>query len=272
MKAKIFFVFTFFFFVNSFTISGRDPKELLATAIIRGSAYCGELKSAPFKFSCNEHIVLSKDKIIMKIGLNNKPERQKFNINYFFDYRLVNKNGLFREERKLIRAEGGDINQNPMDLILFLSERVAYAPILILDKNRVKEFTFILLAGCPDEENEFIKIRVVPRDQEKWIFNSIDIEVDSNSYAVRRLKATLSNIRGYNVLRRIAAYYQSKLILTCEVTFNENFHGLFFPSEVIISEKYRGGPQIPLYVGPLGWERTRTTFKYTDYKFLYSGE
>jgi len=274
-----------FFWVAFFCAIFHLPqeKEKLVTAIVGSSEYCTRLKEAPFKFSCREEISLARDNIIFRKGKNTvtggqqfvfnyMPERQKFNFHYLFDYQLVNKNGSFREERKLVRAEGGDINQDPLDHLLFFAERVAYAPITIFEKNRVKEFNFGRVPGERKKGDDLFWIRAVPIDPDKWIFTSVDIGVDHGTHAVRKLKAFLHNFKGYKVLKRISAYYKSRLEVSCQVEFNENFYGLYFPTRVTIREHHRGGPKIPLYVGPKGWDRTLTTFTYSGYKFLYSGE
>jgi hypothetical protein len=56
--------------------------------------------------------------------------------------------------------------------------------------------------------------------------------------------------------------------LNCEIQYNQDYRGLYFPTEVSIVETYKGGPIIGRSVGIKGLERSKTTFKYKDYKFF----
>ncbi|MCK5220886.1 MAG: hypothetical protein KAR14_04850 [Candidatus Aminicenantes bacterium] len=236
---------------------------------LKGAAgYCARLKGEAFHFFCKENVVLKKDKLLSSIGHSNKLNRQRFNIKYLFDYQIISKGKRVEEQRKLLSQSGGDKNYDPREILVFLNEKVVFAPTSILDRERQSDFNFKLSEGNMEESSNIVIIEAIPKIKGARFFSSSEIYLDKESYAIRKIIAIPRFIKGYEVMKKIAGIYKTKLFLNVEVNFDKEYKGLYFPTKIVITEKYRGGPQIPRYVGPLGWVRTETIFNYTDYRFF----
>ena len=76
------------------------------------------------------------------------------------------------------------------------------------------------------------------------------------------------SVGGYTNLLKLARYYNSKLILTCRIDFFKKRNGIRFPTQVLIREVYSGGRELMKVVRKMHWERSKTTYKFADYKFF----
>jgi len=99
-------------------------------------------------------------------------------------------------------------------------------------------------------------------------FSSGEVWIDSDDFSVRKIHVIPRYIQGYENLIKIANTYQARLFLDCQIEYEQEYKGLYFPTEVIIIERYKGGMSIVREFGSKGWERTRTLFTYKDYKFF----
>jgi hypothetical protein len=66
----------------------------------------------------------------------------------------------------------------------------------------------------------------------------------------------------------LAKELRTRLHLSLEIDFDHQQKGIRFPTKVSFLEKYKGGRIINRNQGPKGWERTRTEFFYSDYRFF----
>ena len=248
----------------------KDNDRIALKKILYESAlYCSKLKSSAFHFFCTEKIVSSGNEIVLSKYKYRRVNRRKFSNKYFFDYQLINDSSGVREQRRIIskrgKADDEDIHQMP---ISFLSEKVVFAPSMILGEEGQKKFSFKLNGLKREGGNEFAVIEAIPLKPEKVFFKNALIYVDSANYSIRKIIVTPRYIRGYKSLMRTAFYYKSRLFLDCKIEFNKEYKGLWFPTYITIREIYKGGRFVIQNMGTTGWEKSRTTFRYDDYKFF----
>jgi len=267
----------FFILVFLFGFLGADSIEtekstLLLNKYLAGSArYCEKLKSEAYHFYCKEKILLEKDDFIYGRLIKGKLTRRISKKNYLFDYQIIQKRGKLQERRRLIADKVAKKESDPYTLnLLFLSEKAVFGPNSILDKERQSNFNFKLLEYKKTGENDLVVIEAIPKKPGKIFFLSAEIYIDTTDFSVRKIVGPVY-VSGYKSMKRIAASYKSRLSLVCEIRFNHEYKGLFFPTFIYISEKYIGGSMIYRNVGPRGWERSKTIFTYSDYKFFEVG-
>jgi len=109
---------------------------------------------------------------------------------------------------------------------------------------------------------------IIPKYQEEE--NSIygNVWIDLEDYSILKIEADPRSINGYQSLKNLEKRLNARLFLTLEIQFDEVRNGIRFPTEVLLLEKYKGGRYVSTYKGSEGWERNRTTFSYTDYRFF----
>jgi hypothetical protein len=103
------------------------------------------------------------------------------------------------------------------------------------------------------------------------VTNSIwgKVWIDCQDYSILKIEAAPESITGYQILKEIEKQLNTRLYLTLEIDFDEIYEGIRFPTRVHMLEKYRGGRYVSTYSGPSGWERNRTVFTYSDYRFFH---
>ncbi|MCK5220233.1 MAG: hypothetical protein KAR14_01510 [Candidatus Aminicenantes bacterium] len=248
----------------------KDDDRIILNKILSGCAsYCSKLKSSAFHFFCTEKIVSSGNEIVLSKYKYRRVNRRKFSNKYFFDYQLINDSSGVREQRRIIskrgKADDEDIHQMP---ISFLSEKVVFAPSMILGEEEQKKFSFKMNGLKREGGNEFVVLEAIPLKPKKIFFKEALIYVDAKNYSIRKIIVIPRYIRGYKSLMRTAFYYKSRLFLDCKIEFNKEYKGLWFPTYITIREIYKGGRFVIQNMGTTGWEKSRTTFRYDDYKFF----
>jgi hypothetical protein len=113
-----------------------------------------------------------------------------------------------------------------------------------------------------------MEIQFTPREGGSEFFDSGTVWIDCRDFSVRRIRVIPRRIHGYEKLQLQAERYKARLVLICEIFYDHSYEGLFYPSRVVISERYQGGPVLGGTVGVKGFERSKTTYRYGNYKFF----
>ena len=270
MKYLSIFLYILLFVVLSGEINYEEKSGDQLDKYLAGSAeYCEKLRSEAFHFYCKEQILLEMDEFILGQNRRGRLYRNRSSKKYLFDYQIIQKNKKLTERRRLILGNRVMNESNPSDLLLsFLSEKAVFGPNSILDKTRQDNFNFKILKSKIIGDNEFVVIEAIPKEQGKVFFISAQIYINKTNFSVRKIVVTPVYITGYDSMKRTAAYYKARLYLDCQIRFDQEYKGLFFPTFIHIIEKYKGGSIINRNVGSKGWEKSKTTFTYSDYKFF----
>jgi len=266
----------------------KPKKELTEDSIIKnkelekylkGAAeYCERLKKRAFHFICKEKVSITIKKLNRKTkytawkGATGSKywNIRQHTISYLFDYQLISNRGQLKEQRRLItRNSINDKKVSVKNLVVsFLIERPVFGPRTLLSIDRQQLFEYEILRTIKQKNHQFVVIRVIPKKVEEVFFSSGEVWIDSDDFSVRKIQVTPRYIQGYEKLIKKANRLKTRLFLNCEIQYNQNYRDLYFPTEVSIVETYKGGPNIRSIAGINGLERTRTIFKYEDYKFF----
>jgi hypothetical protein len=189
---------------------------------------------------------------------------------YVFDYQLLFKNQKVKEQRRLIAGKPKTKEKIKVEELIFsfFSERVVFGPHTLLSAEKQARFDYGVLNYTKQKGQEFVILKMIPKKVDQVFFSSAKVWLNTKDFSVRKISLTPRYIEGYEQLVQIANYIQAKLFLTCEIEYNQEYQGLYFPTQVRIIETYKGGRTIVRNFGLQGWERTRTIYTYQDYKFF----
>jgi hypothetical protein len=270
----------------------------LETLLVGSANYCEKLKQAGFHYFCREKVVETfnifyqdqeddissyEDRASESDMLErNRPrlgfQRRMVN-KYIFDYQIIKDQSGIKEQRKLIsskKGKKGDGNSG-LELQAFLSEKAVFSPFTLLARERQPLYEYRFVGNDKLAGQACAVIEALPRNQEDAQFVYGQVWIDSQDYSILKIKANPRSISGYNQLQYIAKKLGSKLFLDLDIGFGVIHNGLRFPDKVILSELYKGGRLVyrdnrgrlsTRRIGPKGWERNRTEYTYSKYKFF----
>lgn len=272
------------------TIDGKTFDAILEGA----AAYCEKLKSSAFHYLCKEEISEIQNPLTTKFygerisapitsaragrqyNVRNLSDMvrpgQAMNNKFTFSYRLFKTGEGIKEERQWYEdPEDNPINADKEKVVKhtkFFSERAVFAPATLLAQERQDLYKFEFLGYDTYKGQRCAVIRGVPLDPQttRGFFGSVWIDLSDHS--IMRVVADPQSINGYAPLKEFSITINSRLYFSLEMEFNEKQDGIRFPTLVVMLEKYKGGRIISRYRGPEGWERTRTKFNYTGYRFF----
>lgn len=268
------------------TTALKSPDQL--NIILSGAAeYCEKVKQSAFHYMSNEKIVETK-KVLMKGGPNwrkqyGRGRRSLTNDElrrvrqtggesvkkYVFSYRLIKDGYQIREERDWLSENKQGMHQNQVIRpTAFLAQRAVFAPLTLLAKERQDkyEYTFIRYDKYNGRDAAIIQAQPKNPGKSKTIYGSIWI--DPVNFSIMKIEADPRSIRGYTLLKEQAKKLRTNLQLSLVTEFSHLHDGIRFPTNVTFVEKYKGGRNISRYWGGIGWERNRTVFTYSDYRFF----
>jgi len=187
-----------------------------------------------------------------------------------FDYQLIFKQGRVHEKRKLLSGDSNALEREFVWglIVSYLNERAVFGPQTLLSEERQKRFVFDFKRISDVDTHALMEIQFTPREGGSEFFDSGTVWVDCRDFSVRRIRVIPRYIRGYEKLQRQAERYKVRLVLTCEIYYDRFYEDVYFPSRVIISESYQGGPVLGGTVGAKGFERSKTTYQYDRYRFF----
>jgi hypothetical protein len=151
---------------------------------------------------------------------------------------------------------------------IFFSEKALFAPITLLDRSRQKYYDYRFIRVDNYKNRRAALIKVVPRKKQKTPSIYGKIWIDMEDFSVLKIEADPRSILGYDKLKELARKLRTRLQLSLVSEFNEFHDGIRFPTKVHMLEKYKGGRIISSFRDHRGWERTRTEFIYSDYRFF----
>ena len=263
---------------------------------LEGAAqYCKKLKQAAFHCWCKERVIETLSKINLSSGYNvsdisshdNRANTQnimrrnasstrnnfwKKVIKYEFDYQLISKGGEIKEQRKLLSKSSPElkIRNDRVNWVIytFLMEMAIFGPVTLLSKEQQEKLKFELVRFEKHKGRRFAVIKAVPKTIEDVSFIYGEVWIDTEDYSVLKLRLDPRSIQGYEKLTGNAKRLKTRLFLDCVLDYDTIHRGIRFPTQVIISEKYKGGPVLNRVIGGKTWERTNKTIAYKDYRFF----
>ncbi|MGD2093070.1 MAG: hypothetical protein PVH61_43310 [Candidatus Aminicenantes bacterium] len=259
------------------------------TRILQGAAdYCQQLKQSAFHFYCREKILETRNPLT-----NSGPQsrarrkltaREKGNYalrdmrdtaftqvkSYVFGYRLIKQGDQIKEERDWISS--GDNVKVHRDQVVktnaFFSEKAVFAPITNLDRTRQEKYNFQFIRFDERNGRPAAVIEALPKDPVETATIYGTLWIDTEDFSILKIEADPKSIRGYKALKELAQKLRTRLYLSMEIDFDRQQKGIRFPTKISFLEKYKGGRIIYGYQRAKGWERTRTEFTYSHYRFF----
>lgn len=272
-------------------------REKMEKYLAGAAGYCEVLKKAAFHCYCKEKIVETYNPLkaqsrflgdlegtrIQAVDVDhqgvlalpdnsvNKPDWVKQIKKYVFDYQLVSSKGEVEERRNLLsnNSKTKIPAEKISDMIFsFLTENAVFGPVTMLAAERQDKFNFRLLEYEKRKGRRFAVIEAVPRTRRDVSFAYGKVWIDTEDYSVGKISIDPRSIKGYKKLLQLAKYLRTRLVLNCEIEYDKINKGIRLPTEVVISENYKGGPVIRGQRGSKGWQRNMTCISYTDYRFF----
>ncbi|MEN8221999.1 MAG: hypothetical protein ABFR36_01965 [Acidobacteriota bacterium] len=243
-------------------------EEMLENILAGSAKYCSKLKSSAFHFFCKETIISQGNRLANKTRHYYGSIKRDYINRYFFDYQLINNSSGVREQRKRLSGKKKQNNEIHDLVISFLSEKPVFAPVMILGNKGQTKFKFKFNGISGKGNNRYVEIQAIPIKPKNFFFKSALLYVDPENYSVRKMDVIPRYIKGYERLMRIAFNFRAKLYLECEISFDKEYKGLWFPTEIVIREKYKGGRIITQALGISGLTKSETSYTYDEYRFF----
>ncbi|MCP4147081.1 MAG: hypothetical protein GY757_04960 [bacterium] len=270
---------------TSLQIEDGELKKILLGA----AGYCERLKQSAFHFTCTEKIVEATRPLNTQVQgampdisiftLKKRPHRALHNIrnggqervnSFKYFYRLIkNKVEITERREKLaIEDDSGQVTDSKAKPTGFFSHRAIFAPITLLDRERLDKYDYRLLNYKQYDGKRIAVIDAVPKKNVESSSIYGRIWIDTGDFSVIKIEANPASIDGYTQLKELAKKLKTRLYLSLDFEFDKIYNGLRFPTQVSLLEKYKGGRIIRSYKGAGGWQRNRTGFSYTNYQFF----
>lgn len=273
--------------------SGQSISTEDLNRILDGAAkYCEKLKESAFHFLCKEEIAETRKPLSSSSTLRDQRTGRSKSLKYnrrtpnlpvskmpkttvkkmVFSYRLMKSGESIKEERQRFNVKTDrsldEKNENVIKTTAFFSERAVFAPTTMLAADRQAYYRFTFLGYDSLKNRRCAMILGVPLDPHitRGFFGTTWIDLEDHS--VLKVAADPRSIKGYSNLKELADKLKTRLHLSLEMNFDLQRDGIRFPTRVSMMEKYKGGRNISMLRGPAGWERTRTQFRYSDYRFF----
>ncbi len=266
------------------TINAGEMKRILQGA----ADYCDRLKKSAFHFYCQEkvhetripisaaekidpHIDEVSQKKMANVALDQIRTKAYTHVKgYVFGYRLIKQGSQIKESRDWISSTD-NIKVEREQVVkpsIFFTEKAIFAPITLLDRSRQKNYDYQFIRLDTHKNRQTALIKAVPRKKNKADSIYGNIWIDMEDFSVMKIEADPKSIRGYDKLKELARKLRTRLYLSLVSEFDEIHDGIRFPTKVHMLEKYKGGRIIASFRDQRGWERTRTEFLYSDYRFF----
>ncbi|MFC2145963.1 hypothetical protein ACFLRT_01230 [Acidobacteriota bacterium] len=258
--------------------------EKLQIILDHAAAYCEKLKNSAFHFFCKEKIVESRSPLyasmvnsadIIRVSKDFTLRQYDFNelteVNtYVFGYRLLKSGPKIKEEREWLSSKDNTpiSRDNVGKATAFFSRKAIFAPLTLLARERQNRYNYRFIRYDKRKGRRAVVIEVIPKSQEEENTIYGNVWIDLEDYSMLKIEADPRSIKGYQTLKEIARELNTRLFLTLELEFDNLHDGIRFPTKTHMLERYKGGRFVLKYKGSKGWERNRTTFTYTDYRFF----
>lgn len=261
MKLPIIFLIIYWICASCFSqerIQGQASTEM--AAILAGTAgYCDKLRQAAFHYFCTEKVVEKSAGWVSR---------------FTFDYQLLKNENKIQEQRILIsKRKVHENEENAMaTLRAFFVEKAVFAPVDLFARERQPLYQYRFIAYEKKKGARCAVIEVLPRSQEDARIVHGQAWIDTADHSVLMIKVSPRSVVGYEKMQAIARKLVAKLFLSLEISFEKKHAGMRFPDVIVIIERYKGG-QLHLNpkLGPEGWERNRSEYRYKKYRFFEVG-
>jgi len=264
--------------------TGFIAAEKLQIILNNAAAYCEKLKNSAFHFFCKEKIVESRSPLYASVVNNEAILRQardfyfkQYDFNeltavnmYVFSYRLLKSGLKIKEEREWLSSKDNvPISREKVGkATAFFSRKAVFAPLTLLAQERQNRYNYRFIRYDKRKDRRAAVVEVIPKYQEEENTIYGNVWIDLEDYSILKIEADPRSIKGYQSLKEIEKQLHTRLFLTLEIEFDKLHDGIRFPTEAQMLEKYKGGRSVMKYRGSKGWERNRTIFTYTDYRFF----
>ncbi len=270
-----------------------DKRQELDTILAGAAGYCRQLEGAILHYFCKETVAE-----VLEILRSHKAEKEstysdwtgityglsdvrgggsevrvikrKVTNKYVFDYQLVRSKYRIQEQRKLLQGDEKKLAGagGALKLDTFISSKIPVAPLTMLAAERQKNYDYRFVKYDKLKGVKTALIECFPKDARDTTSSYGKLWIDMNDYSVVRMSINPVSIGGYPMLLKLARDFESKLTLTCQIDFLKVHNGLRFPTSIDIRERYAGGSLLRRLVGAINWERSKTIYKFDDYKFF----
>ncbi len=273
-------------------IDRMKPAEITELNRITTNAmsYCTRLADAAFHYICKETVSEVLDDIEIRKSERTaeldsttgtyRPDfraqddiravKRKLTNKYVNDYQLISNKGQATEQRKLIKGTVKKIagKEALLRLDAFISKKTSLTPLSLLGPGLQDRFYFRFVKYDTIKGVKTAIIESFPKDPEKTQSIYGRLWVDLEDFSIVRISVNPVSIGGYSEILKRAQFYNSKLNLTCDIDFFKKHNGIRFPTEVLIRETYSGGAALRKIVGQPVWERSKTTYTFSDFQFF----
>jgi len=257
--------------------------------ILKGtSEYCKKLKNSIFYFVCIEDVKekrkelrVLREKKSSKYNYDtgvmiNKREPDKISAGnifwnrasrYVFDYQLIQDGKSIKEERKLKKGA-----KKKIPAILkgetFISKKIVMIPLAIFSAEHQKDYLFRFIKKRRIKGIDTAEIEVFPKNFS--IAGSIygKIWIDLSNYSLFRMFVNPVSIGGFGKILEISENLGSFVDLRTTIEFGKKWNDLRFPTSVKIVERHYGGWLVKRILRRKFFERTKTEYKYKNYRFF----
>jgi len=252
----------------------KNKNKSLEKYLKQGSDYCKKILENAFKYFCKEEIVISTVEINRYVPpslILRRPlsiyDFTRQSKKYLFDYQLISKNGKIKEQRKLYNRNTNSVSNSNLIINLILSERPVYGPVLFFSKANQSKFIFIVKGYKKYLDSKVVKIGIKSNTNDSLI-KSGEILLDTNTSALRKINVLVRPNDSFKSLIKFKKMLHSRLYLKCIIKYDQKYKDVYFPTKVEIIETYKGGRFVKQNMGLEGWEKSRTVYRYYDYKFF----
>ena len=92
--------------------------------------------------------------------------------------------------------------------------------------------------------------------------------IDKGDNSIMKIDVNPVSIGGFKDMYKFSKLSGSILDVKCRIEFGLKRDGIRFPTSVTINERYHGGKFLRRKLGVNSWERSKISYKYTDYQFF----
>jgi hypothetical protein len=260
---KTFFFFSFMIIFYGF-IQGL-PKEKegsvnLSKILKKTAEYCKRLDKVSLHFICNEEI---KERIYYRFY-----SRSFFRENSsVYDYQLVQKNNIIKEQRVLIEENGEPKHEENAELKTkrFWHKHVIFGPVGLFGESQQQNHDYAVKKEEKFEGEKCFVIEVVPKFPSKvrHLFGKAWVrQCDCSIMKVEWNQESMGNI---DIIEKEAEKVGAKPRITFISEYAYEKNGIRFPSRYYINEVYYG--KFPKVKRKKKLIKSETTVSYSDYKF-----
>lgn len=238
------------------------------------AAYCEKLNNLVLYFVCREEITERIDNTDPKaLGqfssgdpkrILKKPQFPVFEKSvYIYDYQLIRKHNVMKEQRILLEENGEKKNEQnaPLKTRRFKHTNMVFGPIGLLSEQNQPFFDYAIIKQTELNDEEVVILEATPKSDasSNKLFGKIWIK--TSDYSILKIEWKQTALGNYEEIEKIASHLNAipKITLITEYGFEKN--EIRFPSKYSLEEEYlrqEGG----------SYKKSEVIVLYKDYKFF----